>query len=116
VAPCSTAIVVGAAAAAAEPRNPTLVARIAVARIAVARIAVARVAVARIAVARIAVSNFTISVTIKSSALRVPAATFLLQLPFLLQAGEHPVEVVLLDPHLRGQLGDRDARCSPHER
>jgi hypothetical protein len=37
-----------------------------------------------------------------SGALRVPAAAFLLQLAFFLQAGEHAIEVVLLDPHLRG--------------
>ena len=39
-----------------------------------------------------------------------PATTFLEDLAFLLQAGEHAIEVVLLDSHLRGQLGDGNAR------
>ena len=48
--------------------------------------------------------------------LGVPAAALLLYLFFLLQAREHAVEVVLLDTHLGGQLGDRDAGLSLHER
>src|SRR5947207_11716457 len=47
--------------------------------------------------------------------LRVPAAPALCDLAFTFQAGKNAVEVVLLDPHLRGQLGDRDARLPFHE-
>jgi len=52
---------------------------------------------------------------LKRSALRVPAAPLLGHLVFLLQAREHAVEVVLLDAHLRGQLGNRDTRLTLHE-
>jgi len=48
--------------------------------------------------------------------LGVPAASPLGQFPFLLEAGKHAVEVVLLDTHLRRQLGDRDAWLPLHER
>src|ERR1700693_499034 len=48
-------------------------------------------------------------------ALGVPATAFLRDLAFLLEAGEHPVEVVLLDAHLRSELRDRDAGLALHE-
>src|SRR5271168_1136432 len=34
----------------------------------------------------------------------------------MLESRKHPVEVVLLDPHLRGELGDRDTGLTPHQR
>src|SRR5665213_3277951 len=46
----------------------------------------------------------------------MPAAALLLQFPFLLETGQDAVEVVLLDAHLGGQLGDGDAGLSLHER
>jgi hypothetical protein len=46
---------------------------------------------------------------------RMPAATVLADLLFLLQAWQYAVEVVLLDAHLGGQLGDRDAGLPGHE-
>jgi hypothetical protein len=49
-------------------------------------------------------------------AFRVPAAAFLLQPAFLLQAREDAVEVVLLDTHLCGELGDRDTGLALDER
>src|SRR6516164_7123835 len=45
-----------------------------------------------------------------------PAASALRDLFFLLQTWQHPVEIVLLYPHLRCQLGDGDAGLSLHER
>src|SRR5665213_4555633 len=48
--------------------------------------------------------------------LGVPAAAFLLYLCFLLESGQHAVEVVLLDAHLGGKLGDADAGLALHER
>ena len=44
--------------------------------------------------------------------LREPAAALLAHLPVLLEAGEDAVEVVLLDAHLLGHLGDGDARAA----
>jgi hypothetical protein len=41
--------------------------------------------------------------------------TRLANLAFLLQSGQHPVEVVLLDAHLRGQLGGPDSLLSLNE-
>src|SRR3954454_22554436 len=41
--------------------------------------------------------------------LRVPAPALLADETVLLEAGEHPVQVVLLDPHLLRELGDGDA-------
>ena len=49
----------------------------------------------------------------RALALRVPAATLLGHLFFLLEPGQHAVQVVLLDAHLRGELGNRDARAGP---
>src|SRR4051812_49593307 len=46
---------------------------------------------------------------------RVPAPAFLADEPLLLEAGEHPIEVVLLDAHLLGDLGDRDAGVVLHQ-
>jgi hypothetical protein len=46
----------------------------------------------------------------------MPAASLLLDLLFLLETGKHSIQVVLLDPHLGGQLGDRDAGLSSDER
>ena len=51
-----------------------------------------------------------------ASAPRVPAPIFLLDLFFRLQTRQHAVQVVLLDSHLRGQLGDRDPGLTLHER
>src|SRR6516164_4694740 len=45
-----------------------------------------------------------------------PAASALRDLFFLLQTWQHPVEIVLLYPHLRCQLGDGDAGLSLYER
>src|SRR6202035_4132256 len=50
-----------------------------------------------------------------SSALGVPAPVALDDLAVLLEAGQDPVEVVLLDTHLRRDLGDRDARLGLDE-
>jgi hypothetical protein len=46
--------------------------------------------------------------------MKAPAS--LRDLAFLLQAGQHAVEIVLLDAHPRGQLRDRDARLCGDER
>src|ERR1700722_19134651 len=46
----------------------------------------------------------------------MPAASLLLDLLFLLEPGEDAVQVVLLDVHLGGQLGDRDPGLSCDER
>jgi hypothetical protein len=48
--------------------------------------------------------------------LGMPASAFLGDLPFLFERREHAVQVVLLDAHLCGQLGDRDPGLSLHER
>src|ERR1019366_2607364 len=48
--------------------------------------------------------------------LRVPAAALLLHLAFMLEPGQYPVEVVLLDAHLGSELGDCDPGLSLHER
>jgi hypothetical protein len=45
----------------------------------------------------------------------VPTPTLLLNLLFLLEAREHSVQVVLLDAHLGGQLGDGDTGLSGYE-
>ena len=45
----------------------------------------------------------------------MPPPPVLPNLAFLLQAGEHPVEVGGRDAHLRGEFGGRDARLSLHE-
>src|ERR1019366_3823881 len=45
----------------------------------------------------------------------MPAPTVLSNLAFLLKAREHPVEVVLVDTHLRRELGDRDSRLTLYE-
>ena len=47
--------------------------------------------------------------------LREPAAPPLGDLAFTFQAGKNAVEVVLLDPHLRRELGDGDAGLPFHE-
>src|ERR1019366_5810311 len=44
--------------------------------------------------------------------LRVPAAALLLHLAFMLEPGQYPVEVVLLDAHLGSELGDCDPGLS----
>src|SRR6266566_2186928 len=49
------------------------------------------------------------------SGLGVPAATALVDLPFLFKTRQHAVQVVLLDAHLRRQLGDRDPGLALHE-
>src|SRR3954470_16979103 len=46
---------------------------------------------------------------------RVPAAAVLADEAVLLQRGQHAVEVVLLDPHRLGHLGDRDAGARADE-
>ena len=46
----------------------------------------------------------------ESLGLREPAAPALGDLAFTFKARKNAVEIVLLDPHLCGQLGDRDAR------
>src|SRR3954447_4632246 len=46
---------------------------------------------------------------------RVPAAAVLADEAVLLQRGQDAVEVVLLDAHRLGHLGDRDAGAGPHE-
>src|SRR5262249_17665585 len=51
-----------------------------------------------------------------ASGLGKPASSALCDLLFLLQAWQHPVEVVLLYPHLRCQLGDRDSGLCVYER
>jgi hypothetical protein len=50
------------------------------------------------------------------SALRVPGPPLLGDLAFLLEAWKHAVEIVLLDPHLRRELGNRDICLGVHER
>src|SRR3954454_18516028 len=45
---------------------------------------------------------------------RLPAPALLADQALLLERREHPVEVVLLDAHLLGDLGDRDAGLGPH--
>src|SRR3954470_15767678 len=45
----------------------------------------------------------------------MPAPALLADLALLLEAGEHPIEVVLLDAHLLGDLGDGDARVAADE-
>ena len=46
----------------------------------------------------------------------VPASTLLSDLLFLLEPRQDAVQVVLLDAHLGGELGNRDARLTLHER
>jgi hypothetical protein len=46
----------------------------------------------------------------------MPAAALLVYLPFLLECRQHAVQVVLLDVHLRRELGDGDSRLTLHER
>jgi hypothetical protein len=46
----------------------------------------------------------------------VPAAAFLCHLAFLLQPWQHAIQVVLLDAHLRRQLGDGDTGLALDER
>lgn len=45
----------------------------------------------------------------------VPAPPLLAHLALALKPGQHAVEVVLLDPHLLGDLGDGDAGSALHE-
>src|SRR3954465_15383237 len=45
----------------------------------------------------------------------MPAAALLADPPVLLQARQDAVQVVLLDAHLLGHLGDRDAWARPDE-
>ena len=45
----------------------------------------------------------------------MPAAAGLDDLALLGEAGHHAVEVVLLDPHRLGELGDGDARAGAHQ-
>src|ERR1039458_6020903 len=45
----------------------------------------------------------------------MPAPTVLSDLAFLLEAREPPVEVVLLDAHLRREFGDRNSRLTLNE-
>jgi hypothetical protein len=51
----------------------------------------------------------------ESLGLREPAAPALGDLAFTFKARKHAVEIVLLYPHLRCQLRDRDARLSLHQ-
>ena len=46
----------------------------------------------------------------------IPGSASLAELSFLLESGEHAVEIVLLDTHLRRELRDGDAWLSLHER
>src|SRR5436190_1490201 len=50
-----------------------------------------------------------------SRLLRMPAPAVLADEAVLLEAGQHAVEVVLLDAHLLGHLGDRDPGPGTHE-
>src|ERR1700722_975141 len=45
----------------------------------------------------------------------MPTSTLLLDLLFLLETWEYSVQVVLLDTHLGGKLGDRDPRLPADE-
>jgi hypothetical protein len=51
-----------------------------------------------------------------ASAFRVPAPPLLCDLAFCLKSGQHAVEIVLLDSHLRRQLGNRDPGLALDER